>query len=108
LYHDARDSFSYAAALRDADAAQFDPKYGATLAAINALKAFNDHSVLGVDNHNAASNATENLELCVSRLQAYHLPIPNDLNVAAVRSRLNQRIDNCVANGRIDALGDMK
>ncbi len=107
FYRDARDSFSEAAALKDADAAQFDPKYVATLAAIKTLKAFNDHSFLG-ENQIAASQAIGSLELCVSTLQAYRLPIPTDLNVPAVKLRLTRIVDHCVVDGRTGSPSDTK
>ena len=63
-------------ALRDADAAQFDPKYAATLESIQTLKAFEDHSFLGVDNQNAASKVIDELRALPERTSGLSLANP--------------------------------
>jgi hypothetical protein len=105
LYRDARESYSHAAALKDAEASQFDPRYSEAATTARTLETFTGSKGFGVG---PESSASLNLTSCVSGLQAYRLPIPTDLNVPAVKLRLTRMVDHCVADGRTGQLGDTK
>jgi hypothetical protein len=105
LYSDARKAYNRAAALRDADASQFDPEYAEAKAAINAQEGFVVQKTFDSAYGRTAFAASDNLGLCLDGLQIYRLTATSP---QAFRLRLEQEIDHCVADGRTGGPADLK
>jgi hypothetical protein len=105
LYSDARKAYNRAAALRDADASQFDPEYAEAKLAINAQEGFVMQKTFDSEYGRAAFAASDNLRLCLDGLQVYRLTTTSP---QAFRLHLEQMIDNCIADGRTGEPSEMK
>ena len=99
LYRAARDAYSRAASLRDADAAEYDPRYAEAVAALHAQEEFDLYAATG---ETKGMQASGKLGTCLTALQVYRIDrLSNDPQWMKMKLRVVRDIEHCVGDGTI-------
>lgn len=99
LYRAARDAYSRAARLRDADASEYDPRYAEAVATLHAQEAFDLYAATG---ETKGMEASEKLGLCLTALQIYRIDrLSNDPQWMKMKVTVEHDIEHCVGDGTI-------